>query len=552
MSTLASRFWLFPVLVAPFALLLLACDEDKTPNQTGSAGTSGTAGTSGSAGAPGTGGSLGGAGGGGAAGRGGGGGGGTGGAAFIDTDVVLARFTPAGMLDTTFGTSGVARVDLGPGAMVGTASVRDAPWGIARDAQNRLHVFAARKNIGGRTDSDRVVARLSPTGTLDTTFGDLVPNQTVVRTGIHTLDIGNLSDNVRHGFVQDDGKIVTSGYYAQPTGVGTQTANRIVVARLHGGDAASTGGAGGTGTGGASGATASPAPGTYDTSFGVMGVSTANPFSSTDPLMQWGTAEAYGIARQSTGAYVTAGYGRNAATGTVNVLSFRFSPIGAFDTTYAVNGVFEKDLTSDNDRARNITVLPGDRVLIVGSATPTANNVDGMLMILTPGGALDATFNTTGYKTYKFDTTDDRPDEALYGVAVSPNGMFAAAVGYRNAGSVATNNDDAVLVILPLGGTGTEFAQAVPLSTTAADRFWGVTFDADNKIVATGYVTESGDRWLAVARFSTNGTPDTTFGSNGVAKVNASASTATEQFEEARGVVVQSDGKIVIGGAAEH
>ena len=66
---------------------------------------------------------------------------------------------------------------------------------------------------------------------------------------------------------------------------------------------------------------------------------------------------------------------------------------------------------------------------------------------------LDTTFNTTGYKGYKFDATNDRPDEALFGAAVSPNGMFAAAAGYRNAGTVAGNNDDAVLVIIPLGGT---------------------------------------------------------------------------------------------------
>ena len=53
-----------------------------------------------------------------------------------------------------------------------------------------------------------------------------------------------------------------------------------------------------------------------------------------------------------------------------------------------------------------------------------------------------------------------------------------------------------------------------------------------------------------MARFNTDGTLDTTFGTDGIAKVNASVSRST--LEEARGVVVQSDGKIVIGGSAEH
>ena len=131
-------------------------------------------------------------------------------------------------------------------------------------------------------------------------------------------------------------------------------------------------------------------------------------------------------------------------------------------------------------------------------------------MILTANGALDTTFNTTGYKIYKFDTASDRPDESLYGAAVSPDGMFAAAAGYRNASqhapASATTNDDAVLVILPLGGTGTEFAAVVPLSATTKDRFWAVTFDANNKVVAAGYVTDGNESWLAVARFNTDGT----------------------------------------------
>ena len=46
-------------------------------------------------------------------------------------------------------------------------------------------------------------------------------------------------------------------------------------------------------------------------------------------------AEAYGMARQSTGGYVTTGYGRLAPSGQVNVVSFRFTATGAFDTTSA-------------------------------------------------------------------------------------------------------------------------------------------------------------------------------------------------------------------------
>ncbi len=173
-----------------------------------------------------------------------------------------------------------------------------------------------------------------------------------------------------------------------------------------------------------------------------------------------------------------------------------------------------------------------------------------MIMILTANGALDTTFNTTGYKIYKFDATNDRADESLYGAAVSPNGMFAVAAGYRNAGTVAGNNDDAVLVILPLGGTGTEFAAAVAV------------LDDDRRSLLGGHLRRRqqdrrrrlrhrGDGRLAGggALQHRRHTATPTSATDGIAKVNA---TVGGTLEEARGVVVQSDGKIVIGGTAEH
>lgn len=520
-----------------FAVLGFAgCDDDKTPPLTPGTGGMTAVGTGGMT-AAGTGG-MGGGGGGGMAGAGGQ-------APFVDTDAVVVRFNADGTPDTTFGSAGngIVRVNLSTGARVGTSDVRDAPYGLAKDAEDRLVIFGARKSTGaGRVDTDRVVARLSAAGALDTTFGEM---------GFHTLSIGTLSDSARSGIVDPDGKIVSSGYTSQPTGVGTQSANRIVLARLHGGTATGAGGAGGAaGAGGAGGTAASAtAPGTFDQTFGYMGIANVNPFMSSDPATPWGMAEAYGITRQSTGAYVTTGYGRLAPSGQVNVVSFRFTPAGRLDTTWATNGILEQDLTGYNDRGRALTTLPNDRVLIVGSAEETMNNPDALVMILTPNGAPDTTFGTTGYKLFKFDAEVDRED-ALFGVAVSSDNMFAVAAGYRAKHTVTPNttNDDAALVILPLGTTGAEFAAAVPLSSTQNDRFWAVTFDAENRIVAAGFVADGEDKALAVARFTTDGMPDTTFGTGGIATVNV---VAAGGLEEARGVVVQSDGKIVIMGSAE-
>lgn len=421
-----------------------------------------------------------------------------------DTDLAVVRFNANGTLDTGFGTNGIAKVDLG----AGNANARDAVWGMTRDSSDRLVLFGNRKGSVDRSDVDQVVVRLTANGALDTAFGT---------DGVYALNIGNLNENARHGFVQADGKIVSSGYIPQPTGVGAQSANRILLTRLND-------------------------DGKLDTTFGSKGVVNSAPFVPADfANTEWGMTEAYSVAPQG-GKYITTGYGRTAPSGTVDLVSFRYTADGKLDTTWGNNGTFLLDLVGDNDRGRDLVVLPDERVFMVGSGTPVAQKIAGMTVMLTPSGARDTNFTADGYKLYDF----GRPEQAFFDVAVSPTGDRVAAAGYVTG---ASQDDDATLLLMPIGsGTAAEFAQPVPLSDAGNDRFWGVAFDASGKAYGAGFLTESGDNRMVVARFNTDGTRDTTFGNGGLVTVNvATAGTV----ETARAVVVQSDGKVVIAGVVE-
>lgn len=495
-------------------VLAAGCDDDEgeaiTPLDGGATG--GAGGTGGSPGTGGAGMGTGGtAGGGGAtgtpdAGMGTDAAGGAPMAAPVDTDIAVLRLNADGTKDTAFGAGGTAMVDFGPGA----GSVRDALWSLGRDGQGRLLLFGWKRGEN-RADQDRVVARLTPAGAVDTTFGTM---------GFHSLDIGNLADSSRHGLVQPDGKIVVAGYTSQPTGVGTQSANRIVLLRLD-------------------------VDGKPDNTFGYMGVVNSAPFVPAEPAKtEWGMAEAYAVALQGD-KYVTTGYGRRASSGQVDMVSFRYTAPGDRDTTWGTNGVAELDLVGDNDRGRYLLTLPNDRILIVGSGTPRAMNVDAMVVILQASGALDATFGMQGSKLWDF----GRADEAFYHAALSADGKWAAVVGYRSSGAMSTDNDDALLLLLPIDpAAGAEVAKAVPLSMTAHDRFWGVAFGPDGKVYAAGYVAEGSDTRMAVARFDTAGNLDATFGTGGVAAHNV---VMAGNVETVRGIVVQPDGRIVIAGEVE-
>jgi uncharacterized delta-60 repeat protein len=441
-------------------------------------------------------------------GAGGGSGGGSGGGASdggpVDLDVVVVRFNADGTLDHSFAAAGVAKVDLTTGA----GTTRDNAYSVTRDAADRLIVFSSAK-AEGRGDADRVVMRFTADGVLDPTFAT---------SGKAWLDTG-ASDAPRHGFVQPDGKIVSSGYAPLATGVGTQTSNSVVLQRLE-------------------------ADGAVDTTFGTNGVVISNPFKPADPVnTQWGMAEAYGAVSQN-GRYVTAGYGRSAPSGPVNMVSFRYLADGSFDTTWGTNGIVELDLVGADERGRNLVSHADGRVFVVGSGTPTTGNLDAMITALTPAGALDTSFNPLGYRLFSF----NRADEAFFGTAISPTGSVLAAVGHT-AGT-GDSDDDSILALIPIAtGAPAEVVRLVDLSPTGNDRLVSVAFDASGKIVASGFVVENGDSRVVVARFNPDGSLDPTFGSGGIATLNV---TAGRTDEIARSVVVQSNGKIVIAGVADH
>jgi len=108
----------------------------------------------------------------------------------------------------------------------------------------------------------------------------------------------------------------------------------------------------------------------------------------------------------------------------------------------------------------------------------------------------------------------------------------------------------------------------VPLSATSGDRFLGSTPGPGGTTFAVGFTTSPGspDQSFAVAKLRSDGSKDLEFGVDGVASINLRAApfaqapanpdgslpaTPTGTQEIARGVLVQSDGKIVITGQAE-
>lgn len=349
-------------------------------------------------------------------------------AAGLGTDLVLVRLDAEGELVSDFGTGGVLRVDLGwtPADDVtfptAGAKPQDVAWDLRLDNSSgteKLVIFAygpakvgqmtgPADNQTQRVDNDRYILRvLASDGSLDPDFNDGAPY--IMNSG------GTFSDGGRRGQVFADGSILSAGY----TNFGDGLGNHVMAIRLL-------------------------PNGTPDPAFGfgiaLPGVARTNPF-----IDDGGIAECYSIGVQSTGRYVTTGYGRATAAGlssslgwvttdAQDLVSVGFTADG-LDTTYGHSGTLaiqseEYALGGTEDRGRDLVVLPDDRVVHVGRF-----GIKPAIFVTLPNGEPDLDSGIDG--RFEFDALTD-PTSHFYKAAFSPD--------QKRIATTTNNHVDGVLI----------------------------------------------------------------------------------------------------------
>lgn len=215
---------------------------------------------------------------------------------------------------------------------------------------------------------------------------------------------------------------------------------------------------------------------------------------------------AYGVAVQADGKILIAG--RDGLPRTRYVI--RLNADGAFDTTFGVNGVFKTAIGSTTFDEPELAIQADGKIIVIGASRNGGLTTDAFsVMRITTTGVLDTTFDNDGEAVTTFSGND-----RAYGVKLQSDGKVVVSGATNNGGgmALARYNTDGSLDA-GFGSAGKMTATFPSASTIMQD----LTILPNGKIIGAGYIRGQHSD-AALIRFNADGTLDTTFGTNGVAK----------------------------------
>lgn len=374
-------------------------------------------------------------------------------ASFISV-LAVARYDADGNLDAAFGSGGKVTIDLGI-----VSSVR---VDLAIDAAGRI-VVVGTVTRDPSLPSDVGVARLTPGGALDATFGV---------GGTVTTDVADFADEANSVAIQSDGKIVVAGTARSNASLG---AADFAVIRYN-------------------------PDGSLDASFDGDGKVTTDFFAFDD--------QGNGVAIQTDGRIVVAGTAKP-ANDTSDFAVVRYDANGTLDTTFDGDGRTLTDIAGNWDDGNAVAILPGDEGIVVvgGAVVPNAFGWfhDFALVRYDTTGSLDAAFGAGGKVVTDFSNGDDMGSD----VVIAGDGRIVAAGWVADPADVELLIDFGVARYESTGALDATFGAGGKVITDLGtiDYGQGVALQGDCKIVVAGWswAVDTGDSAFGLVRYDGGG-----------------------------------------------
>lgn len=382
-------------------------------------------------------------------------------------DFALARYNGNGSLDTSFDTDGIVTTSIGERDNMASA--------IKLQSDGKIIVAGVANTV---VRKDFALARYNSNGSLDPTFdGD----------GIVVSALGSGYSGAAALALQGDGRIVAAG----------NANSTFAVARYQ-------------------------TNGSLDPTFDADGKVFTNLGNGSDRAAE--------MALQPDGKIIVVG--SRWSGNFTDVAVVRYNRDGGLDPTFGNEGITITPVNNSSDNAYAVAVQPDGKIVVVGTTLLEDESFSRSMFLVVrynSNGTLDTTFGTGGIVTTSIGTNFFNT---------------ASAVGIQNDGKIVvagySNNDFAMARYNDNGSLDTTFSGdgmvVTPISLDNSNQAYDLAIQSDGKIIAVG----SNGTDFAIVRYNANGSLDTSFGGDGIVTnpVNGTAYS----------VALQADNRIVVAG----
>jgi uncharacterized delta-60 repeat protein len=217
-----------------------------------------------------------------------------------------------------------------------------------------------------------------------------------------------------------------------------------------------------------------------------------------------------------------------------DLIVFRYNPDGTKDISFGTGGIVITSV-GPKDFANAVALQPDGKIVIAGSVY-TEYISDYLVARYLPNGTPDMTFGLNGVAVIDHSANDE-----ISAIKIQPDGKLIFT-GY----SAGENESFSLVRLMPNGDLDPGFGSNSDGILCGPGALMGkrIELQPDGKIVIAGAHAQGGNYNISISRFENNGNLDETFGEDGV--ITTPFSTTCQ----ANALLLQPDGKIVIGGEA--
>jgi uncharacterized delta-60 repeat protein len=284
--------------------------------------------------------------------------------------------------------------------------------------------------------------------------------------------------------------------------------------------------------------------GTLDPNFGTNGTGgiVSRSITGTDGC------RSYAVGIQSTGKIIVGGFNWGPASSNNDFALARFNTDGTLDGTFGsatTPGSVTVSVSTGGttiqyeDIIRSLVVRPDNTIIVAGTCY-NGGDLDFAVAKFSADGVLDGTFGTGGITR-----TNVNNNDLVNGVAVNSTGSIYV-VGSSNADGT---NGNYTLLRYTSGGT---LNQTITSGISGNDEGYGIAIQSDDMVLITGKkpASSSSTSDLFLARYKTDGTLDGLFGTSGIVTTNFGPGASTSN-DEGWAIGLQGNGEIVVAGTTD-